>query len=113
MQVRIEHNSEGMFVRLSGEIDHHSARSLREQVDAAIDRHHPKQLMLDFGDVSFMDSSGIGFVMGRYRIMQSIGGKLQVIHISDRLFKVMKLAGLERLGILPQTQEVKPNETHK
>ncbi len=86
-------------VYLAGELDHHNAAPLRERVDTAVQRRRPKVLVLDFSGITFMDSSGIGFVMGRYRLMQSIGGRLQVRGASPRMEKVMRLAGLERLPI--------------
>ncbi len=86
-------------VYLSGELDHHNAAPLRERVDAIIAKQHPEKLVLDFGGISFMDSSGIGFVMGRYKLMRAVGGELQVRGASARMEKVMRLAGLERLPI--------------
>ncbi len=86
-------------VYLAGELDHHSAAPLRERVDSVIQERRPKTLVLDFSGIGFMDSSGIGFVMGRYRLMQAMGGKLLIKGASPRMEKVMRLAGLERLPI--------------
>jgi len=86
-------------VYLAGELDHHRAAPLREHVDSVIRERCPETLVLDFSGIGFMDSSGIGFVMGRYRLMQSMGGRLIVRGASPRLEKVMRLAGLERLPI--------------
>ncbi len=86
-------------VYLAGELDHHNAAPLREKVDAVVRQRHPKMLVLDFGGITFMDSSGIGFVMGRYKLMCAIGGQLRVCGASPRMEKVMRLAGLERLPI--------------
>ena len=58
----------------------------------------PTALVLDFKDVSFMDSSGIGLVMGRYKILNELGGTLEVIGLSDNSYKVMRLAGLDRIA---------------
>ena len=86
-------------VYLAGELDHHNAAPLRERVDTVVQQRHPKLLVLDFSGITFMDSSGIGFVMGRYKLMCSIGGRLRVCGASPRMEKVMRLAGLERLPI--------------
>ena len=99
MVVRIEETAGEMIARLSGELDHHTARVMREQVDAAMATSSAKVLRLDFSGVGFMDSSGIGLVMGRYRLMQARGGRLVVAGVSDRLLRVMRLAGLERLPV--------------
>ncbi len=99
MVIRMDAAPSGLTVWLSGELDHHSARTMREQVDAAVARSDSDLLRLDFSGVTFMDSSGIGLIMGRYRLMQSRGGKLLVVGASERLLRVMKLAGLEHLPV--------------
>ncbi|HHV50380.1 MAG TPA: anti-sigma factor antagonist [Candidatus Avimonas sp.] len=99
MDVKIENLPEVMFVRLSGEIDHHNARQIREQVDSAVEMHKPKKLCLDFKDVTFMDSSGIGFIMGRYKLIQLYEGSLEIINISDTINRVIKLSGIDKLNI--------------
>ena len=87
-----------LTVLLAGEIDHHSAAGMRAQIDEAIERYRPAVLMLDFGGVTFMDSSGIGLVMGRYKLMNSFGGAVNVVNTPKPLQKVMRLAGLDRLA---------------
>ncbi len=83
---------------LDGEIDHHAASGIREQIDEAVDRLRPQVLTLDFRNVTFMDSSGIGLVMGRYRLIQETGGRLVIRHTSQHIRKVMRLAGIDRLA---------------
>ncbi len=102
MVFRAENRDNKLTVYLSGELDHHGAGKLRDEVDMVIERAKPKELVLDFADINFMDSSGIGFVMGRYRLMVSMGGTVKVTGLSDRMERVMKLAGLDRLHILPE-----------
>ncbi len=104
MVLRMEAAPSGLTVWLSGELDHHAARSMREQIDAAVNRSATSVLRLDFSGVGFMDSSGIGLVMGRYRLMQARGGKLLVVGASERLLRVMKLAGLERLPVWEENE---------
>ena len=99
MAVQWEYADGTLTVWLSGELDHHTARPLREQVDAAIERAVPRWLKLDFHGVTFMDSSGVGLVMGRYRLMKLLGGELRVVGASARVERMMRLAGLERLDI--------------
>ena len=97
MSCEIRSVGELLTVELSGEIDHHSAKDIREKIDEAIEFNMPTLLIIDFGGVTFMDSSGIGLVMGRYKIMKSIGGKVILASLSGTNEKLMKLAGLERL----------------
>ena len=99
MVMRMDVTPQEITVWLSGELDHHAARSMREQVDGAIERSTAKSLKLDFAGVTFMDSSGIGLIMGRYRLMAARGGRLAVVGASERLLRVMKLAGLEKLPV--------------
>ncbi|MDD2362576.1 MAG: anti-sigma factor antagonist [Oscillospiraceae bacterium] len=104
MAVRIESSGEGMTAFLTGEIDHHTARQIRETVDAAVEKSKPKNLYLDFSEVGFMDSSGIGLIMGRFKLIQHYGGRLTVTGTSERIAKIISLAGLERLDIFNNAQ---------
>lgn len=97
MGVKIETEESVVKAYLDGEIDHHCAPELRNLIDVEIDRCHPESLILDFGEVTFMDSSGIGLVMGRYRLMKNIGGKVALQNTPVHIKKVMRLAGLDRL----------------
>ena len=100
MSARIEYLKKEIRVVLDGEIDHHIASLIRISIDDAIIHKRPQTLILDFSKVSFMDSSGIGLVMGRYKLMRSVGGRIRVENLSPAAYKVMKLAGLEKLGEL-------------
>ncbi len=99
MAVQLECRERELVARLSGEIDHHTAAPLREEIDAAVERQNPKRLCMDFSGVSFMDSSGVGLIMGRYRQMRIIGGELQVCGAGERVRQMMRMAGLDRLDI--------------
>ncbi len=81
-----------------GEIDHHNAAHLRKEIDFAIEKHKPEELILDFDEVTFMDSSGIGLVMGRFKVTHEYGGKIIVANTSTQIKKVMRLAGLDKLA---------------
>lgn len=98
MSIRIESDGETVTAFLEGEIDHHTAAEMREAIDAQLLGGTVKLLVLDFRDVTFMDSSGIGLVMGRYRQIRYNDGQLHIINTSPQIFKVMRIAGLERLA---------------
>ena len=100
MPVKITLTNNTLTAYLSGEIDHHSAKGIREEIDEAATRAAPEEVYLDFKDVVFMDSSGIGLVMGRYSLMQELGGQLRLRNMSSHIGKVMKLAGLDRLVLI-------------
>lgn len=82
---------------LRGEIDHHSSRAVREAIDMAIEKHRPALLVLDFSAVTFMDSSGIGLIMGRFKRMQEHRADILVANPSDSIAKLMRLASVERI----------------
>lgn len=96
--VRLSNQNNTLIAELSGEIDHHTARSLREEIDSNLQRSLPGELILDFSGVTFMDSSGIGLVMGRYKLIKSMGGSIVIRNVSDSIARVMRLAGLDRLA---------------
>lgn len=98
MSARLEYTKKEIRVYLDGEIDHHSASLIRAGIDDAIIVRRPSLLILDFKEVTFMDSSAIGLVMGRYKLMKTHEGKIRVENLSPSAYKVMKLAGIERLG---------------
>ena len=100
MSVEINVTGEVVTAYLSGEIDHHTAKNMRECIDNAIELNMPSLLVLDFSAVSFMDSSGIGLVLGRYRNLQKVGANLHISGASANIYKVMKLAGIEKLATL-------------
>ena len=85
---------------LSGDIAHHTAAVMRETIDQTVESAMPENLIIDFKDVTFMDSSGIGLVMGRYKLMRSLGGEIEVQNVSSHIKKVMKLAGLDLLAVV-------------
>ena len=87
-----------MVAVLSGEIDHHCARPRRVEIDEMIEQVQPTVLILDFGGVTFMDSSGIGLIMGRHRTMQEIGGEVIVQNPPPHIRRVLRISGIERIA---------------
>ena len=85
-----------LIVRPRGEIDHHSSYDIRSRIDRAVFKGGVKSLVFDFNNVSFMDSSGIGLLMGRYKLMQAVGGTVSVFGMSYRLFGLMAMSGMEK-----------------
>lgn len=104
MELALQTENKQLCARLRGELDHHAAGRLREEIDAALVNGEVKKLILDFSEVGFMDSSGIGLILGRYKRMQARGGTLLVCGASDRLRQVMQMAGLQKLHILEEEQ---------
>lgn len=106
MPVRIISTHERVTAFLEGEIDHHCAPELRMEIDNAIQNYRPNLLKLDFGDVTFTDSSGVGLIMGRYRTMLPFGGRVIVTNLSPQIYKIMQLSGLEKIVKISKREDV-------
>lgn len=102
MKTDIKISADNVRVYLLGDIDHHSAQKIREEIDEAILRSKPKTVVLDFSDVGFMDSSGIGLVMGRYRLLKEFSGNLEIENASKTITRLLALGGIERIITLKQ-----------
>ena len=97
MPVQIAVDGRNLNAFLSGEIDDHTAPALRERIDRAIVENKPQVLRLYFSAVSFMDSSGVGLVMGRYKQAAAFGGETEVFDLKPPAERIMKLSGLTRI----------------
>ncbi len=111
MDVKIITDHGEMTAKLYGEIDHHRARIMREMIDSAAEKNKPSILYLDFGGVTFMDSSGIGLIMGRYRTMKLLGGEVRVLNIPKSMERMVELSGLSALNLFSEGSE--KNEVKK
>ena len=94
MSVKFEFKNEVLTAKLSGDIDHHTASRLREKIDGHLQNIRPSVLKLDFAYVPFMDSSGIGLILGRTRMISRWNGKVILVNISEDMAKMAKIAGV-------------------
>ncbi len=81
-------------IRVSGEIDHHTAQGIKQNITSIIEKSNKKDVLMDFTKVTFMDSAGIGMILGRYKQVCARGGKLYVTGVSSQVERVFKVAGL-------------------
>ena len=79
------------------DIDHHTAKPLREKIDRALFERKPQILILDFSSVSFMDSSGLGLIIGRAEKASAIGAEISVVGLCPTLMKLVRLSGIEKI----------------
>ncbi len=86
-----------LTVFLFKEIDHHSAKGLREETDKALFKFKPDSLVLDFSEVRFMDSSGIAFIIGRSEIAKDLGISVRLTGLSKTLLRLVRLSGIEKI----------------
>ena len=98
--VELTYRNGVLTAKLYGELDHHQAPGVRGEIDAGCESYRPDELVLDFGALSFMDSSGIGLIMGRYRCISLLGGRLRVVNIPPHLKQIVTLSGIESLGVM-------------
>ncbi len=91
--MQITKTEDALKILLSGEIDHHNAKEMREAIDARVREERPEVLVLDFTNVEFMDSSGLGLIIGRYRLMNELSGRVEVAGANPRIKSILKMAG--------------------
>ncbi|MCH4240033.1 MAG: anti-sigma factor antagonist [Oscillospiraceae bacterium] len=108
--VRLLLHEDTLTALLAGEIDHHSAREIREAIDMTAMRVRPAQLVLDFGDVRFMDSSGVGLILGRCKIMEMWQGHVAVQNMPPKLERIVSMAGLHDLCEFRKVEKDESNE---
>ena len=104
-----EASKEGEILELTlrGEIDHHSAVAIRTEMDAKILEEKPKKTVLNLSGIEFMDSSGLGLIMGRYALVKQYGGILSLLDPSYAVIKILRLAGMDRTIPIKKTKEMK------
>ncbi len=105
--LKIFNDGKRITTALSGDIDHHAARQLREELDGIIERSQPELLILDLENVGFMDSSGIGLILGRMKSLRDLGGELLIKNARPEIAEVIGLSGLS--AILVKRRADKPN----
>ena len=86
-----------LVVTLVGELDHHSAEEVRVKIDDRISRENIRKLVLDFSGVTFMDSSGIGVIIGRYKKISMRSGEVNIISVSKSIKRVFELSGIFKI----------------
>ena len=86
-----------LWVKPQGDIDHHTAKNIRNAIDELIIKNRPKELELDLSAIDFMDSSGLGLVLGRYKKQAELGGKFKIINPTKRIMQILQLAGVEKI----------------
>ena len=105
MMLKWKRSGETITVYLSGEIDHCAAEMLREKIEEAVRQSEAKILMFDFTDVTFMDSSGIGMLIGRYKSMAALGGRTMACGMNPAIRRLFTMAGLHRIISITQQEE--------
>lgn len=105
MDLTVWNEKDRLYLRISGEVDHHAVKDTRKEVDELILKNRPKTLIMDLSAIDFMDSSGLGFVLGRLRKMNDIKGNMLVLNPAKRAEEMLKLAGADKLIKIVRSDE--------
>ncbi len=103
MEISVIPKHRMILVRVSGEIDHHSAEWIRKHLEREIKRTSAINIAMDFSRVTFMDSSGIGMIIGRYKTVKALGGSLIVFDAGESIKRILEMSGLSSLIIISDT----------
>lgn len=106
MQDFVKMRGSDMIIFVPEELDHHGTEKIRREADQLMGSRRVKQVIFDFRETVFMDSAGIGMIMGRYKLMQSLGGKVTAIHVNQRVRRILLLSGIYKIvGIYEDTPQ--------
>ncbi|WP_102345700.1 anti-sigma F factor antagonist [Bacillus sp. Marseille-P3661] len=97
LNIHLETKNNVLLIRLTGELDHHTAEELRTKVTNAIEKNKIVHIVLNLEELTFMDSSGLGVILGRYKQIQSQGGEMLVCSISPAVKRLFEMSGLFKI----------------
>ncbi len=105
LAINLEVKKDVLCIRLSGELDHHTAEDLRSRASSLIEEHNIKHILLNLEELSFMDSSGLGVILGRYKQIKQKHGEMIVCAISPAVKRLFDMSGLFKIIRLEPTEE--------
>lgn len=97
LQITSKKRKDILVISLKGELDHHTARQVREYIDRILEDPIVKNIIMDIKGLKFMDSSGIGVLIGRYKIISKRGGKIGIININSHIDRIFQVFGIYKL----------------
>lgn len=97
MELSFKKKNKTIIILISGEIDHHTSKELRRQTESALTQMGGRNIIFGFENVSFMDSSGIGMMIGRYKQLQAVGGRIAIACANEKINEIIRLSGLTKL----------------
>lgn len=95
-----------LILKLTEEIDECTVQKIRRKADYEIERYMPRKVIFDFDTVTFMDSAGIGLIIGRYRIAKMLGGIIEIANVTDSIRKVLELSGILKIIKITKLEEL-------
>lgn len=107
MIVEYEKTDKQLIFSLTEDVDQHTSEQIRRKMDNEIKRYIPRKVIFDFSNISFMDSAGIGMVLGRYKLVKMLDGELEIINVNKSMKKIFDMSGVSRIITI---KEVERNE---
>ena len=86
-----------LILKITDEIDDHNVQNIRRKADYEIERYMPRKIIFDFDSVTFMDSAGIGLIIGRYKFANMIGAKLELSNLTQSVRRIFDMSGILKL----------------
>lgn len=97
MNIKYDEVDKLLTCQITEEIDHHTTERIRRILDDEIERYIPKRMVFDFDKVSFMDSAGIGMILGRYKMMRMLGGSMEMVNVNSNVRKIFEMSGIPKI----------------
>jgi len=94
---KLELRGNRLVVHLPAELDHHCTEELRKNIDRRLQEEPIQELEFDFSDTGFMDSAGIGLIIGRYKIMHALNGKVIMNNMNRQIKRVLTMSGIQKM----------------
>jgi stage II sporulation protein AA (anti-sigma F factor antagonist) len=104
LQIEFEQGRRALIVRLKGELDHHTADAVKARMEEAISKEDTRHVILSLKDLTFMDSSGLGVILGRYKQITSKGGKMVVCDVTSSVYRLFELSGLFKIVAIQENE---------
>lgn len=95
-----------LYIEITEEIDHHTTEKIRRKMDNEITRFMPRKVVFDFSKVSFMDSAGIGLLIGRYKLVKMLGGMIEIINASNTVKKILEMSGIIKIIPIKEMKKI-------
>ncbi|CAM3567332.1 anti-sigma F factor antagonist [Marinicrinis lubricantis] len=106
LQMDMEMYRNTLIVRLKGELDHHSADVVRKKMEEVIESGQSRHIILSMKELSFMDSSGLGVILGRYKQITGKGGKMVVCDVNPSIYRLFEMSGLFKIMSIEQNERL-------
>jgi stage II sporulation protein AA (anti-sigma F factor antagonist) len=105
LNIELEQHKLALIVRLKGELDHHTADMVKARMEEALDTGQTNHIILSFKDLSFMDSSGLGVILGRYKQITAKGGRMVVCDVNPAVYRLFEMSGLFKILSIQENEK--------